>query len=255
VCGTATQNYFAKKIYTTNVPEKYSNGYNLQPGARLTRPVNMDGYYNVRSFMSYGQPLPFIKSNLNLRGFGGFTRTPGIIDSQINYANNISFGGGFTLSSNISETVDFNISSHGNYNLVENSLNTRQNNNYYSQGTDLRLNWIIWKGIVYRTELSHQITSGLSAGVENNYTLWNMSLGKKVFKNQQGEISLSVNDLLKQNVSVQRSVASDYVEDLQSTVLQRYFMMTFSYNIRKLKDGGEAPNLDRKREWGGGRGH
>jgi hypothetical protein len=76
-----------------------------------------------------------------------------------------------------------------------------------------------------------------------------------VFKNQQGEISLSVNDLLKQNVSVQRNVEANYVEDVQSSVLQRFFMVTFSYNLRNYK-GGEAPVMNEKGgrgNWGGGR--
>ncbi|MDX5423428.1 MAG: outer membrane beta-barrel protein [Hymenobacteraceae bacterium] len=251
--GTMTQNYIANSVYTNGAPEELSGGFELQPGARLSRPVNMDGYWNVRSFMSYGQPLNIISSNINLRGFAGFSRIPGMIDDQVNYANNINFGTGLNISSNISEKIDFNVSSNFNYNIVENTLRTNQNNNYYTLSSNLRYNWILWKGIVYRTELNHQYNSGLSAGVDNSYLLWNMSLGKKVFKNQQGEISLSVNDLLKQNVSIQRNIASDYIEDVQSTVLQRYFMVTFSYNIRKFVGGGEAPVMDndRRRSWGG----
>ena len=251
--GTMTQNYIANSVYTNGAPEELSGGFELQPGARLSRPVNMDGYWNVRSFMSYGQPLNIISSNINLRGFAGYSRIPGMIDDQVNYANNINFGTGLNISSNISEKIDFNVSSNFNYNIVENTLRTNQNNNYYTLSSNLRYNWILWKGIVYRTELNHQYNSGLSAGVDNSYLLWNMSLGKKVFKNQQGEISLSVNDLLKQNVSIQRNIASDYIEDVQSTVLQRYFMVTFSYNIRKFVGGGEAPVMDndRRRSWGG----
>ena len=252
--GTVTQDYITNSVYTNNAPEEYTRGYTLQEGARLTRPVNMDGYWNVRSFMSYGQPLNVISSNINLRGFAGYSRIPGMIDEQVNYANNINFGTGLNISSNISEKIDFNVSSNFNYNIVENTLRTNQNNNYYTFNSNLRYNWILWKGIVYRTELNHQYNSGLSAGVDNSYLLWNMSLGKKLFKNQQGEISLSVNDLLKQNVSIQRNIASDYIEDVQSTVLQRYFMVTFSYNIRKFVGGGEAPNMDNRRgDWGGRR--
>ncbi|WP_439883099.1 outer membrane beta-barrel protein [Pontibacter sp. MBLB2868] len=253
--GTMTQNYIANAVYTNGAPEEYTGEYRLQPGARLSRPVNMDGYWNVRSFLSYGQPLSIISSNLNLRGFAGYTRIPGMIDDQLNYANTINVGTGFNISSNISEKIDFNISSNANYNFVENTLNTNQNNNYFSLNSSLRYNWILWKGLVYRTELSHQFNSGLSASIDNSYLLWNMSVGKKLFKNQQGEISFSVNDLLKQNVSIQRNVASDYIEDVQSTVLQRYFMVTFSYNIRKF-NGGAAPSMDNgKREWGGRSGH
>lgn len=253
IFGTMSQNYITNSVYTNGAPEELTNGYELQPGARLTRPVNLDGYWNVRSVLSYGRPLNFISSNFNLRAFAGYTRQPGMIDEEINYSNTVNMGAGFNLSSNISENLDFNVSSNANYNIVENTLRTSQDNNYFSQNTSLRLKWTFLDGIVYRTEMSHQYNPGLSAGVDESYLLWNMSIGKTIFKDKLGEISLSVNDLLKQNVSVQRNVAADYIEDVQATVLQRYFMLTFSYNLRKFFDGGEAPaepnNL--RREWGG----
>ncbi|MBC5991533.1 outer membrane beta-barrel protein [Pontibacter cellulosilyticus] len=261
--GTVTQNYVANSVYTIRnenyreeLPFETTEAYTIPVGARLTRPVNLDGFVNVRSFFNYGQPISFIRSNLNLNGSIGYSRIPGMIDGAVNYANTKTAGFGLNISSNISEKVDFNVSTFGNYNIVDNTLQNARNNNYYTQNTSLRYNWILWKDMVYRTELNHQYNSGLSAGVDNSFLLWNMSLGKKIFKNKQGEISLSVNDLLKQNVSIQRNIAADYIEDVQSTVLQRYFMATFSYNLRKFKSGGNQPDPEQNRNrgnWGGGR--
>ncbi|WP_230392146.1 TonB-dependent receptor [Pontibacter sp. FD36] len=233
--GTMTNNYVANSVYTTNVPEGIAEGYELRPGARLSRPVNLDGHYNVRSFFNYGQPLNFISSNFNVNGTVGYSRIPGMIDEQINYANNTNLGAGINISSNISEKIDFSVSTFSSYNIVSNTLRTTQNNNFFNQNTSVRYNWILWKDLVYRTELNHQYNSGLSAGVDNSFLLWNMSLGKKIFKDKQGEISLSVNDLMNQNVSIRRNITESYVEDVQSTVLQRFFMLTFSYNIRSFK--------------------
>ncbi|WP_299986322.1 TonB-dependent receptor [uncultured Pontibacter sp.] len=233
--GTMTNNYVANSVYTTNVPEGIAEGYELRPGARLSRPVNLNGHYNVRSFFNYGQPLNFISSNFNVNGTVGYSRIPGMIDEQINYANNTNLGAGINISSNISEKIDFSVSTFSSYNIVSNTLRTTQNNNFFNQNTSVRYNWILWKDLVYRTELNHQYNSGLSAGVDNSFLLWNMSLGKKIFKDKQGEISLSVNDLMNQNVSIRRNITESYVEDVQSTVLQRFFMLTFSYNIRSFK--------------------
>ncbi|TPE45845.1 TonB-dependent receptor [Pontibacter mangrovi] len=249
IFGTMTQNYITNSIYTRDIPFELPESYTYRPGARFYRPVNLDGYWSVRSFFNYGQPVNFISSNFNMHGSVGYSRTPGMIDELINYANNTNFRLGLNISSNISEKVDFNVFTNGSYNIVKNTLRTNQNSNYYNHSTNLRLNTILWKGLVYRTELRHEYNSGLSAGVDNSYVLWNMSLGKKIFKNQRGEISLSVNDLLKQNVSINRNIASDYVEDVQSTVLQRYFMLTFTYNLRKFFSG-EAPDMEDE----GGRG-
>ncbi|HEY4652189.1 MAG TPA: outer membrane beta-barrel protein, partial [Pontibacter sp.] len=249
--GSVIQNYVANSVYTRDIPQEYIQGYTPQPGARLSRPENMDGYWNVRTFMNYGQPLNFISSNFNVFGMAGYSRTPGKLDERVNYANNTNFGLGLNLSSNISEKVDFTISTNTNYNMVHNTL-LNQNTNYFTQNTNLRYNWILWKGLVYRTELNHVYNSNLSQGVDPSYTLWNMSLGKKLFKNQQGEISFSVNDLLGENVSVQRNVATDYIEDVQSTVLQRFFMVTFTYNLRKFVSGSAPEENNNRGQWGPG---
>jgi len=245
--GNFTQNYVTNSTLLVQDSLRLSDDILLGSGATLERPVNLDGYWNVRSFFNYGQPVSFINANLNLNGGFGYSRIPGLIinqeseTNQVNYANETNFRVGASLSSNISEKIDFNISTRSSFNLVENTLLTQQNNNYFNQSTQLRYNWIFWKGLVYRTELNHQFNSGLSEGVDNNFLLWNMSIGKKVFKNQKGEISLSVNDLLNQNVSVQRNVRSNYVEDVQTNILQRYFMLTFTYNIRNFS-GGKLPD-------------
>jgi hypothetical protein len=207
----------------------------LERGSQLTRPVNLaEENWELRTFFNYGQPLPFIKSNFSLTGSVGLSRRPGMVNEAVNFSNASNFRLGFSLSSNISEAVDFNVSTHSNYNLVKNSLLPERNNNYFNQSTSLRYNWIFWKGLVYRTELNHQLNAGLSAGYDNNFLLWNMSISKKLFPNERGEISLSVNDLLEQNSNISRNVTALYVEDVQSDVLLRYFMLTFTYNIRNF---------------------
>ncbi|HEY4148044.1 MAG TPA: hypothetical protein VGM41_03910, partial [Chitinophagaceae bacterium] len=45
---------------------------------------------------------------------------------------------------------------------------------------------------------------------------------------------LSVFDLLNQNVSISRTATETYVEDVQNTVLQQYFMLTFTYNLKNF---------------------
>ncbi|MBD1398161.1 TonB-dependent receptor [Pontibacter sp. JH31] len=242
--GNVTQDYIGKSITrATNEPIMLSNGEMLAPGQQLIRPVNLDGYWNVRSVLHYGQPVNFLSSNLGIHGSAGFTRTPGLSNNLLTYSNATNLGLGLTLSSNISEKIDFTISTNSTYNIVTSTLQ-QQNSNYFNQSTSLRYNWTFWKGLVYRTELNHQVNNGLVAGYDNNYLLWNMSLGKKLFKNQQGEISLSVNDLLEQNMSVQRNVLAQYVEDVQSSVLQRYFMLTFTYNLRNFSGSAPTPKGD-----------
>ena len=248
--GSFTQNNISNAIYTTASDNPIFQTIDVSPGTQLTQPVNLDGAYNLRSFLTYGIPINFVKSNLNINLSGNFVKTPGLINEVKNYSSSSNFGTGLVLSSNVSEKVDFTLSSQTNYNLVNNSIQTNANNNFLSQLTSLRLNLIMGKGIVFRTDINHQYFDGLSDDIDPDFFLWNASLGKKIFKNQRGEITLTVFDLLKQNNSISRVVTEIYIEDKTVNTLQRYGQVTFTYNLRNFGKGlNERANRDRRPEW------
>jgi hypothetical protein len=220
------------------------NGIVLEKGSQIFRPVNLEGYKDFRSWVSYGVPVDFLKSNFNISGGYSFFKRPGQVNDALSFNNSQRLTTGVSLSSNISDQIDFNISTRFSVNDVENTLNGDLNSRYFNQGSRINLNWIIWKGIVYRLDMNHQLNTGLSTGYDNNFVLMNMSLGKKVFTNERGEISLNVYDLLGQNTSVRRNISDIYIEDVQSNVLQRYFMLTFSYNLRRFGRGTDMDDYN-----------
>jgi hypothetical protein len=191
----------------------------------------------MRSWANYGMPLGFIKSKLNISAGGGMTRRPGQVNDRIGFTNSQRLSTGLSIASSISENLDFNLSSRSSFNRSENTLNSNLNTNFFQQRFRLNFNWIFWKGIIYRLDLNHQINSGLNAGFNTNFSLVNMSLGKKVFKNQRGEVSIMVYDLLNQNANVRRNISDTFIEDIQTNVLQQYFMLSFTYNIRRFSKG------------------
>jgi len=46
---------------------------------------------------------------------------------------------------------------------------------------------------------------------------------------------------LGQNQGFRQTVTAEYFEEVQSQVLQRYYMLTFTYNIRKFGQGSSEP--------------
>ncbi|PWJ57907.1 carboxypeptidase-like protein [Dyadobacter jejuensis] len=228
-------NYQTNSTFTARSPIALTETDTLQTGSQLSMPVNLNGYWNISTYVNYGQPINWIKSKVSFNTSVSHSQLPSLIDSIRNMTYTSNFRLGTSVSSNISEFVDFQVSTRSGYSMVKRSLRNTHNNSF-NQNTRLRLTWILWKGLVYRTDLIHTINTGLSAGYNTNYMIWNMTLGKKLFANRRGEISLNVFDLLKQNVSIKRNIADTYVQDTQSNVLQRYFLLTFTYNIRRFPD-------------------
>ncbi|WP_373399449.1 hypothetical protein V8V91_06975 [Algoriphagus halophilus] len=59
--------------------------------------------------------------------------------------------------------------------------------------------------------------------------------------------------MLGQNTSVRRNVTDVYIEDVQNNVLQRYFMLTFSFNIRRFSKGMDMNDYNDMMNSGGDR--
>ncbi len=244
-------NTIANSSFIAEEPTELPGGIILEKGSQLFRPVNLDGYQDFRSWVSYGMPLGFIKSNMNVYGGLSYNKRPGEVNSQLSFNNSNRISTGVSISSNISDKIDFNVSTRFSWNNVNNTLNPALDNKFFNQRTRLNLSWIIWEGLIYRLDLNHQVNTGLSAGFDNNFLLMNMSVGKKIFKNQRGEISLNVYDLLGQNANVRRNVTDIYIEDTQTNVLSRYFMLSFSYNLRRFSKGMDMDDYNELVNTGG----
>ena len=229
-----TQDYITNASFLLASDSVLSENVTLRKGARLTKPVNLDGYWNGRSFFTFSFPLAFIKSNLNLNAGASYARTPGLIENQTNISNNYNYNAGAVIASNISEYVDFTVSYSANFNRVKNSIRPELNDNYFNHSAGLQLNLLSKNGWIFQNDLNNQLFRGLSEEFNQDYWLWNMSAGKKLLKNQRGELRLSVFDLLKQNQAIRRNVTENYIEDVQNDVLQQYFMLTFTYNLRNF---------------------
>jgi hypothetical protein len=182
-----------------------------------------------------GFPLGIFKSNLNLNTGFNYSRTPGLINGTVNLAKNYGISQGLVVSSNINENVDFTLSYTANYNLVKNSLQKQSDDHYLSQNLALRLNWIFWKGFVFTTNLNNMSYRGLSAAFDQDIWFWNAGLGYKFLKDQSLEVKLNAFDILNQNNSITRDITESYIEDRQTNVLTRYFLLTLTYRLGQFK--------------------
>ncbi len=247
-------NYVTNATYTAAHDSILTKSVTLFKGSQLSKPVNMNGYINARSFFTFGTPLKFIKSNLNMNAGFSYAKQPGLLNNIENISNAYNYNLGAVLSSNISEYIDFNLSYSANINTVKNTIQPNLNNNYFTQSVGINGNFLTKKGLFFQNELSNESYRGLTDGFNQNYWLWNMAIGQKFLKNQDGELKLSVFDLLKQNKSITRNVTESYVQDQTNQVLQQYFMLTFTYKLKTFGKGKPANNDERQgdfRRFGG----
>jgi hypothetical protein len=237
-------NYISNAIYIAQQDTVIQQGIKLKKGSQLTKPVNLDGYKSLRTFLTYSMPINPIKTNINLNAGFTYSRLPGLINYTQAITNNYAYNTGIVLASNISEYVDFNLSYNASFNNAQTTSTIASTNNYVNQTAGFQLNLLDKLGWFVRNDITGQSYSGLSAGLNQHFWLWNAAIGKKFLKKQAGELKLSVFDLLKQNQSIVRTVTGAYIEDAQSQVLQQYFMLTFTYSLRNFGVAAKSSNGD-----------
>jgi hypothetical protein len=237
VYGRYVKNYIGNAtFYNGQRDTVVVNDVKVGPGQQLTYPVNVPENWNARTFVTYGIPLEFMKSNLNFHTGVNYTRSPALINDAKNLAHNYGLSQGVVLSSNISEQVDFTLSYTANYTIVKNSLESSQqaDDNYFTHVTSLRVVCQPWKGLDLSSNVTNSFFSGLSSEYDQSIWFWNAAIGYKLLKDRALEIKLSAFDLLNQNKSINRDVTETYIEDSRTNVLTRYFMLTAVYSFRKF---------------------
>ena len=234
---------------------------------------NLDGYWQLRTHLSYGLPIGFLKSNFNVMAGVIYTKTPSMLGGTVDAATGMISGGerndtknmGYdfraVLGSNISENVDFTLSWNGTYNEATNSLNTdKSKNRYFNHTAQGNLKVVFPLGFTFTASAAYSQYIGFTNDYSEDYLLCNAWLGKKVFRNKRGEVMIGVNDLLNQNRAFSRTTGSGYTQNSTNSVIGRYYMVQFTYNLRRfgkkgsrnLKDYGVEQQSGSQRRMGPG---
>lgn len=210
-------------------------GILLARGGRLTQNTNLSGAWNSRAVVTYGLPVSWLKSNVNVNAAVGYNQVPGRVNGIDNFARTTTISSGLVLGSNISEAIDFTLSYTLSTNRVINSVEPALNANYLNQLAGLRANWQPTLKWMISSEWAYTHYRGLAAGIDPDFLLWNAGIGYRLGKKGDGEIRLSSFDLLGQNQAIGRTVSDIFVDDSRTSVLQRYFLLTLTWNIRQFK--------------------
>ena len=218
---------------------------------------NLDGYWQLRTHLSYGLPIGFLKSNFNVMAGVIYTKTPSMLGGTVDAATGMISGGerndtknmGYdfraVLGSNISENVDFTLSWNGTYNEATNSLNAdKSKNRYFNHTAQGNLKVVFPLGFTFTASAAYSQYIGFTNDYDNSYVLCNVYLGKKVFRNRQGEVMFGVNDLFDQNTAFSRTTGSGYTQNSINSVIGRYYTVQFVYNLRNFGKRGSKDVKD-----------
>ncbi len=203
-------------------------------GRRVNQAINVDGNYNLNSYLNYGFS-PATSLNLGFRAGPGKSRNVNVINGIRNATETKTIELGFNTSYWGDKWINFYMGASANYNNSVSSIRPEIATDYWNYDSYGNLQLKFKKEKLY-VDLNFNATIYQKTAAfanQQNYIVINPSIRKVISKNDNWEVVAKVNDLLNQNQRVSRNVNSNFISETTNQNIQRYFMFSLIYNFSK----------------------
>jgi hypothetical protein len=223
---------------------------NQLTGVRKTKPVNVNGVYNLSANFSYSRPVRFLKGNIELSSNVGYNRGKQLINTltspmEENAIGVFSVGPELRLDMTPTDKFNLVLGTSLNHNNTTYSLQPGLSNNYLSQEYSASVDWELPKGFFFSTDFTYTVNSQRAAGFNLKVPLWNASISKQMLRFNRGELKFSARDLLNRNVGISRNTSNNFIEDSRVLTLRQFFLLSFTYSLSKtgLNNAGRGGGM------------
>jgi hypothetical protein len=209
-------------------------------GVQITRPINVDGIWRFSGSFNVSKQIKLFNSyQLSLKaGFWGtYNRNLVIVNSNRSIAKNIGLNPNVGVSFNWKDKIELNERYSVNYSQSDYESDAFRDLSTVTHISSSELILRVPKHWVWESSIDYTYNPQTAPGVRKSNVRWNAGVNFLFLKEDKGQLKLSVYDLLNQNISVTRTTRENYIQDNQTSILRRYFMLTFTYNIRNFKAG------------------
>lgn len=207
-------------------------------------PVNVDGTQNLYANTHFGFPIIKNKYTVNLSYGYNYYINNTIVNNIINHPINQSQN--FNLRFNITPSDVFTLFVSGNYRIQQQKADKDSSNltNVYNSGMSAEMNIKFPKLFYFNSSFNLSNNSNSINEFNTTIPILNLSVYKLFLKDNKGELRLSAYDLFNKTQGIQQNISANRISQNQTLSLSRYFLLSFTYNMRGLKS-----NLEK----GGGR--
>ena len=178
--------------------------------------------------------LNLIKTKLSMRASGGLEigNEPTFINAVQNVLNykSTSLNTNFNLTA--TKKLALGLSGEISLNDIKYSFRKDLNQKVRNYRSNLYAKWQLLTKSYFETTFNYSVYKNASFGFNRNIPLWNASWRQVIGKSNKIDMRLAVFDIFNKNQSISQSATENYVINTTANQLARYFMLSFSYNIK-----------------------
>ena len=206
-------------------------------GRQVSQTVNVDGNMFANAYAGGG--ISFFNRKLELRpDFNIFyNKYTNIINGQNNVTTMFSFKPGIDVEVKF-DSLEINTGYDFTYQNPRSSLSAFSNQPFQIQYIYSNIRWTTRAKFFIKTELSYTINTNRAAGFNRNILLWNAEISRYFLPTQNLIATIQLNDILNQNINLQRDINANVITDNFTRIISRYFLvkLTYKFNNNKTKE-------------------
>lgn len=201
-------------------------------GKTISQSVNANGNYNYAANIGFNSKLTKLDLNLYVSYDFNFNNNISIVNNLKNETKNDRHSIYLNLSKDVEEKYNFWLYGGVNYNISTSSIRPEINTKFWTANIGAEMNiQLPWK-----LELNNSIDVELRQKTplfsgNNNVTVWNAYVAKKILKNEKSQLRISAFDILNQNRGYSRNISSTMLTENNFNQLAQYFMLSFIWNF------------------------
>lgn len=200
---------------------------------QITRPVNVDNDFRAMTYMNFSTPIKPIGIKVGVNGNVSFNRSYLFINDAENLVNRLNSSIGFRIENRKKDLIDISVGARFGHNLTNYSENSNLNRTFLNQTYNATLILTLGDHWSVKSDIDYNIYTDDEFG-QQNIPLWRASISRYILPSNRGQISFSAFDIVNQNLGFNRNSSFNYIEEVSTTTLSRYFLLSFTYSLSKL---------------------
>ncbi|MDF2516884.1 MAG: hypothetical protein K0R59_2180 [Sphingobacterium sp.] len=235
------QNKISNTIFTTDSAFTIENDVILGPGGQYIKPENFNGVYNLKWHNSLGYRVEPLKLNINLNNNLYFNQNYTLLNLEKVDAKTYGINQRVGVNTAFSRELIIGLDYNGNLAYSKNSATEKSNYAVYKHSISNSIALTLWQSWTLNSTFNYLYNGSILNAPSTTSLLWNVSVGRKMFKKRNAEINLTVFDIFNDNKNVNQQVNDLWVRVSQSNAINRYAILSFTYHIRGM--GGKANRM------------
>ena len=217
-------------------------------GVQTTTPVNADGSRNLNTSIGFGKEFKnkqqFIFS-FRLGTWGSYNRTKLLVNNNSGYQTSMQFSPSAGFGLNWNDVVEIRPEYRISFSQTRYTDPAFTNLSIVTQNLETEVIVRTPKRVVWESNIWFRYNSQVAPGLPKNNLLWNAAVTYLFMKDQKGQLRLSIFDILNRNNNFYRYATQNYIIDNQTSVMQRFLSLTFTYNVRPMGTKGKVGGRER----------